>query len=96
MLLNIWFLYVLTDGCLENREADRQQKHSEPQIHSSSPATALAHPGVSTPNVQYAATPPLGAGHAMVLSSEQNLVKNCCACVYLKARLKCSLLTGCI
>ncbi|KAJ6949845.1 hypothetical protein NC651_003738 [Populus alba x Populus x berolinensis] len=48
----------------DNSEADEQQKESEPQIQSSSPAMALAHPGFSTPNVQYA-TPQLGAGHAM-------------------------------
>ncbi|KAJ6770204.1 NUCLEAR TRANSCRIPTION FACTOR Y SUBUNIT A-7 [Salix purpurea] len=48
----------------DNSEADEQQKHSEPQVQSSSPANALAHPGISPPNVQYA-TPQLGAGHAM-------------------------------
>ncbi|KAG6790288.1 hypothetical protein POTOM_006436 [Populus tomentosa] len=55
------FLEILL---LNNSEADEQQKESEPQIQSSSPAMALAHPGFSTPNVQYA-TPQLGAGHAM-------------------------------
>ncbi|XP_061948971.1 nuclear transcription factor Y subunit A-7-like isoform X4 [Populus nigra] len=48
----------------DNSEADEQQNESEPQIQSSSPAMAQAHPGFSTPSVQYA-TPQLGAGHAM-------------------------------
>ncbi|KAJ6886355.1 hypothetical protein NC651_026907 [Populus alba x Populus x berolinensis] len=48
----------------DNSEAGEQQKHSEPQVQTSSPANALAHPGISPPNFQYA-TPQLGAGHAM-------------------------------
>ncbi|KAJ6979698.1 nuclear transcription factor Y subunit A-7-like isoform X1 [Populus alba x Populus x berolinensis] len=48
----------------DNSEAGEQEKHSEPQVQTSSPAIALAHPGISPPNFQYA-TPQLGAGHAM-------------------------------
>ncbi|KAH8494192.1 hypothetical protein H0E87_020818 [Populus deltoides] len=49
----------------DNSEAGEQQKHPEPQVQTSSAANALAHPGISPPNFQYA-TPQLGAGHAMV------------------------------
>jgi nuclear transcription factor Y alpha len=59
-------IIFLKAGCPDNSEADEQQNESEPQIQSSSPAMAQAHPGFSTPNVQYA-NPLLGAGHAMVL-----------------------------
>uniref|UniRef100_A0A7N2LSS2 Nuclear transcription factor Y subunit n=1 Tax=Quercus lobata TaxID=97700 RepID=A0A7N2LSS2_QUELO len=49
----------------DNSEADEQQKHSESQIHSSSPITGMSHPGVTTSNVQYPTPPQLGAGPAM-------------------------------
>ncbi|XP_044509691.1 nuclear transcription factor Y subunit A-7-like [Mangifera indica] len=47
----------------DNSEADEQQKHSESQIHSSSPVSGMSYPGVRTP-LQYT-TPQLGAVHAM-------------------------------
>uniref|UniRef100_A0A2N9J6M1 Nuclear transcription factor Y subunit n=1 Tax=Fagus sylvatica TaxID=28930 RepID=A0A2N9J6M1_FAGSY len=50
----------------DNSEADEQQKHSESQIQSSSPATGMSHPGITTTNVQYPTPPQLGAGPAMV------------------------------
>lgn len=49
----------------DNSEADEQQKHSESQIHSSSPITGMSHPGVTASNVQYPTPPQLGAGPAM-------------------------------
>ncbi|CAK7324440.1 unnamed protein product [Dovyalis caffra] len=50
----------------DNSEADERQKQSETQIQSSTPATAPAHPGILTPNVQYTTPQPqLGAGHTM-------------------------------
>ncbi|KAG2684619.1 hypothetical protein I3843_10G082700 [Carya illinoinensis] len=52
----------------DNSEADEQQKHSESQIHSVSPATGMSHPGI-TPNVQYPTHPQLGAGHALLLKA---------------------------
>lgn len=45
--------------------ADEQQKHSEPQIQSSSPAAGISHPGITAPTIQYATPPQLGAGNAM-------------------------------
>lgn len=51
----------------DNSEAGEQQKHSESQIQSSSPVTGISNHGIATPNVQYAAPPQLGAGHAVVL-----------------------------
>ncbi|KAA8514834.1 hypothetical protein F0562_018013 [Nyssa sinensis] len=49
----------------DNIEADEQQEHLE--IQSSSPANGMSHPGITTPNVQYATTPQLGHGNAMAL-----------------------------
>ncbi|CAK9165891.1 unnamed protein product, partial [Ilex paraguariensis] len=46
-------------------EADEQQKQSEHQVQSSSQATGMSHPHITTPNMQYAAPPQLGAGNAM-------------------------------
>jgi hypothetical protein len=72
---------IIFKSCFpDNSEAGEQQKHSEPQVQTSSAANALAHPGISPPNFQYA-TPQLGAGHAMVFSTEQNFVNNCCVFV---------------
>lgn len=59
---------LLEIGSIDNSEADEQQKHSESQIHSSSPVSGMSYPGVRTP-LQYT-TPQLGAVHAMVLSLE--------------------------
>ncbi|KAG8639218.1 hypothetical protein MANES_14G123000v8 [Manihot esculenta] len=50
----------------DNSEPNEQQEHAESQSQSSSPATALVHPVMSIPNVQYATSPQLGSGHAMV------------------------------
>lgn len=49
----------------DNSETDEQQKFSEPQIQSSSPASGMSHPGFATPNIQYATPSQLGTGHAM-------------------------------
>ncbi|KAG8639213.1 hypothetical protein MANES_14G123000v8 [Manihot esculenta] len=48
----------------DNSEPNEQQEHAESQSQSSSPATALVHPVMSIPNVQYATSPQLGSGHA--------------------------------
>ncbi|CAA3013975.1 nuclear transcription factor Y subunit A-7 [Olea europaea subsp. europaea] len=48
---------------LTDSKADEQQKHSEPQILSSSD-TGITHPGNSSPNMHYA-SPVLGVGNAM-------------------------------
>ena len=77
MLLMFNYDNNIFKSCIPDKtEADEQQKHSEPQVQSS-PANALAHPGISPPNVQYA-TPQLGAGHAMVFSTEQDIVNYWC------------------
>uniref|UniRef100_A0A5B6YUV2 Nuclear transcription factor Y subunit n=1 Tax=Davidia involucrata TaxID=16924 RepID=A0A5B6YUV2_DAVIN len=47
----------------DNSEADEPQKHSE--FQSSSPATGMTHPGITTPNVQYATPSQLGRGNVM-------------------------------
>ncbi|XP_050224344.1 nuclear transcription factor Y subunit A-7 isoform X3 [Mercurialis annua] len=52
-------------GRSDNSEASEQQKHSENQIQSSPPATVAMHPGISTPNTQYATIPQLGSTHTM-------------------------------
>ncbi|KAG2688797.1 hypothetical protein I3843_09G111400 [Carya illinoinensis] len=49
----------------DNSEADEQQKHSESQIQSLSPATGMSHPGISSQNVQYQTPQQLGAAHAL-------------------------------
>ncbi|KAJ4849722.1 hypothetical protein Tsubulata_036156 [Turnera subulata] len=49
----------------DNSEAEEQQKHSDPQVQSPSSGTLVPQPGISTPGVQYATAPQLGAGHAM-------------------------------
>ncbi|BFG28211.1 nuclear transcription factor Y subunit A-7 [Prunus yedoensis var. nudiflora] len=49
----------------DNSESDDQQSHSESQIHSSLPAIGISHPGIPTPNIQYAAPPQVGTGHAV-------------------------------
>lgn len=54
--------------CADNCQADEQQKQSESQIQSSSPAPGMSHTVMTTPNVQYASPPQYGAGHAVVLS----------------------------
>ncbi|KAK9936918.1 hypothetical protein M0R45_013738 [Rubus argutus] len=48
----------------DSSESDDQQKHSESQIHSSSPAPGMSHPGIPGP-IQYVAPPQIGAGHAV-------------------------------
>ncbi|XP_021903690.1 nuclear transcription factor Y subunit A-7-like isoform X2 [Carica papaya] len=48
----------------DNSESDEQRKQSESHIQSSPPAPGLAHPGITTPNVQYPMPPQL-AGHAV-------------------------------
>ncbi|KAM7524826.1 hypothetical protein LguiA_014728 [Lonicera macranthoides] len=48
----------------DNSEANERQKHSEPQVQSSSSATEISHPGI-TPSIQYATPPQFGAGNAM-------------------------------
>lgn len=55
----------------DSSESDDQQKHSESQIHSSSPAPGMSHPGIPGP-IQYVAPPQIGAGHALVLSWNLN------------------------
>ncbi|XP_050224348.1 nuclear transcription factor Y subunit A-7 isoform X5 [Mercurialis annua] len=54
-----------SDDSSDNSEASEQQKHSENQIQSSPPATVAMHPGISTPNTQYATIPQLGSTHTM-------------------------------
>ncbi|XP_048228789.1 nuclear transcription factor Y subunit A-7 isoform X2 [Ricinus communis] len=44
---------------------EQQQKLSETQNQSSPPATAMVHPGISTPNAHYTTSRQLGSGHAM-------------------------------
>ncbi|KAF2317891.1 hypothetical protein GH714_041211 [Hevea brasiliensis] len=56
-------------GSADNSETNEQQKHSESQIQSLSPATAPVHPGMSTPNVQYATSLQLGSGHTMAAAA---------------------------
>ncbi|XP_020536076.1 nuclear transcription factor Y subunit A-7 isoform X2 [Jatropha curcas] len=53
----------------DNNEANEQQKHTEPVIQPSSPATAVVHPGISTSNIQYATSPQLGSGHTMAAAA---------------------------
>lgn len=53
----------------DSSEVDEQQKHSEINIQSSSPAAVMSHPGSAAANMPYATPPQLGAGHAMVQSS---------------------------
>ncbi|KAJ9140868.1 hypothetical protein P3X46_031462 [Hevea brasiliensis] len=53
----------------DNSETNEQQKHSESQILSSSPAAALVHPGMSNTNIQYATSLQLGSGHAMAAAA---------------------------
>ncbi|ONI11150.1 hypothetical protein PRUPE_4G090200 [Prunus persica] len=43
----------------DNSESDDQQSHS------SLPAIGISHPGIPTPNIQYAAPPQVGTGHAV-------------------------------
>ncbi|PSR98722.1 Nuclear transcription factor Y subunit A-7 like [Actinidia chinensis var. chinensis] len=45
--------------------SDEQQKHSDTQVQSSSPATGTPHPATTTPIVQYMTPPQLGQGNAM-------------------------------
>ncbi|CAI0548442.1 unnamed protein product [Linum tenue] len=49
----------------ENNEADEQQKNSEDQIQSLSPA-AVTHPGVASQKIPFSPAPQLGSGQAMV------------------------------
>ncbi|KAL3851528.1 hypothetical protein ACJIZ3_013410 [Penstemon smallii] len=49
----------------DNSEADEQQKHTEPQIQSSSPANGMPHHGIASPTMHYAAPAQLGVGNAM-------------------------------
>ncbi|KAL6206527.1 hypothetical protein ACLB2K_023775 [Fragaria x ananassa] len=49
-----------SDSC----ESDDQQKHSESQMISSSPAPGMSHPGIPGP-MQYVTPPQIGAGHAV-------------------------------
>lgn len=53
----------------DNSESDDQQSHS------SLPAIGISHPGIPTPNIQYAAPPQVGTGHAVVTSSTLNSCK---------------------
>ncbi|KAJ9163211.1 hypothetical protein P3X46_022905 [Hevea brasiliensis] len=62
-------VHDLSDCCPDNSETNEQQKHSESQIQSLSPATAPVHPGMSTPNVQYATSLQLGSGHTMAAAA---------------------------
>ncbi|GFZ06090.1 nuclear factor Y, subunit A7 [Actinidia rufa] len=55
----------LEHGRPDNSEADEQQKHSDTQVQSSSPATGTSHPATTTPSVQYMMPPQLGQGNAM-------------------------------
>lgn len=54
-------VHDISDNC----EADEQQKQSESQLESSSPAAGISHGVSTTPNVQYATPPQFGAGHAV-------------------------------
>ncbi|KAM2010148.1 hypothetical protein ACFX16_004825 [Malus domestica] len=47
----------------DNSDSDDQQSHSESQVHSSLPAIGMSHPGVPTPNMQYAVPPQAPGGY---------------------------------
>nr|CAM12544.1 YA6 [Antirrhinum majus] len=44
----------------DNSEADEQQKHTDSQLQSPSSANGMAHPGIASQTMQYAAPPQLG------------------------------------
>lgn len=81
LFLLLCFCYIFTvcyDFSLlfpDNSECDEQQKQSELQVQSSNPAAGVSHPGGAAANIPYATPPQLGVGHAMVLSSRDQLFK---------------------
>lgn len=66
-MVGLLFAHGLRNCWSDNSESDEQRKQSESHIQSSPPAPGLAHPGITTPNVQYPMPPQL-AGHAVVIS----------------------------